>query len=261
MLQIYEKIAEKIAHKRVFLTFLSLILIQTFALAQNDSKITIQQKNITVIDALKTVEKQSKKSINYSDSELTGKVIAQLNLQNASLETALDTILKGTGFSFQIQGNYIIIAEKKPVVAQILKNIKGKVTDESGEPLIGVNISVDGSSTGTITDFDGNFTIKAAEKSILKVSYIGYAAQIIPVSKKDFYPVVMKQDTEVLDEVVVTALGIKRAEKALSYNVQQVKGDALTTVKDANFVNSLNGNVRIENPKDQSLQFPSFLLQ
>jgi len=243
MLQIYEKIAEKIAHKRVFLTFLSLILIQTFALAQNDSKITIQQKNITVIDALKTVEKQSKKSINYSDSELKGKVIAQLNLQNASLETALDTILKGTGFSFQIQGNYIIIAEKKPVVAQTLKNIKGKVTDESGEPLIGVNISVDGSSTGTITDFDGNFTIKAAEKSILKVSYIGYAAQIIPVSKKDFYPVVMKQDTEVLDEVVVTALGIKRAEKALSYNVQQVKGDALTTVKDANFVNSLNGKI------------------
>ena len=243
MLQIYEKIAEKIAHKRVFLTFLSLILIQTFALAQNDSKITIQQKNITVIDALKTVEKQSKKSINYSDSELKGKVIAQLNLRNASLETALDTILKGTGFSFQIQGNYIIIAEKKPVVAQTLKNIKGKVTDESGEPLIGVNISVDGSSTGTITDFDGNFTIKAAEKSILKVSYIGYAAQIIPVSKKDFYPVVMKQDTEVLDEVVVTALGIKRAEKALSYNVQQVKGDALTTVKDANFVNSLNGKI------------------
>ena len=107
MLQIYEKIAEQIAHKRVFLTFLSLILIQTFALAQNDSKITIQQKNITVIDALKTVEKQSKMSINYSDSELTGKVIAQLNLQNASLETALDTILKGTGFSFQIQGNYL----------------------------------------------------------------------------------------------------------------------------------------------------------
>lgn len=243
MLQIYEKIAEKIAHKRVFLTFLSLILIQTFALAQNDSKITIQQKNITVIDALKTVEKQSKKSINYSDSELKGKVIAQLNLQNASLETALDTILKGTGFSFQIQGNYIIITEKKPVVTQTLKNIKGKVTDESGEPLIGVNISVDGSSTGTITDFDGNFTIKAAEKSILKVSYIGYATQTIPVSKKDFYPVVMKQDTEVLDEVVVTALGIKRAEKALSYNVQQVKGDALTTVKDANFVNSLNGKI------------------
>ena len=105
MLQIYEKIADNVAQKRVFLIFLGLLLLQTLAFAQNDSKITIQQKNITVIDALKTVEKQSKMSINYSDSELTGKVIAQLNLQNASLETALDTILKGTGFSFQIQGN------------------------------------------------------------------------------------------------------------------------------------------------------------
>ena len=97
MLQIYEKIAEQIAHKRVFLTFLSLLLlIQTQAFAQNDSKITIQQKNITVIDALKTVEKQSKMSINYSDSELKGKQIVDLNLQNASVLAALDTILKGT---------------------------------------------------------------------------------------------------------------------------------------------------------------------
>ena len=218
MLQIYEKIAEKIAHKRVFLTFLSLILIQTFALAQNDSKITIQQKNITVIDALKTVEKQSKKSINYSDSELKGKKIADLNLEDVSVTTALDAILKGTGFSYQIQGNYIIVTEKKPATAQSVKDIKGKVTDENGEPLIGVNISVDGSSTGTITDFDGNFSIKSLGNARLKISYIGYATQMIAVSNKDFYQVVLKQDAEVLDEVVVTALGIKRAEKALSYN-------------------------------------------
>ena len=86
-------------------------------------------------------------------------------------------------------------------------NITGMVTDKKlNEPIIGASVIVKGSTNGTITDFDGNFTIKAAEKSILKVSYIGYAAQIIPVSKKDFYPVVMKQDTEVLDEVVVTAL-------------------------------------------------------
>lgn len=190
MLQIYEKIAEQIAQKRVFLIFLGLILIQTFALAQNDSKITIHQKNITVIDALKTVEKQSKMSINYSDSQLKGKEIAQLNLQNATLATSLDTILKGTGFSYQIQGNYIIITEKKPVVKQTLKDIKGKVSDESGEPLIGVNVSVNGSSTGTITDFDGNFTIKAAESSTIKISYIGYATQMLPVSKKDFYQII-----------------------------------------------------------------------
>ncbi|MFV0323815.1 MAG: TonB-dependent receptor [Bacteroides xylanisolvens] len=245
MLQIYEKIAEQIDQKRVFLTFLSLfLLISTFAFTQNENKVTIQQKKITVVDALKTVEKQSKMSINYSDSELKGKEIVNLNLQNVSVATALDAILKGTGFTYQIQGNYIIITEKKPTAAmQTVKDVKGKVIDENGEPLIGVNITVDGSTTGTITDFDGNFSIKALDNSKFKVSYIGYATQLIPVSKKDFYQIVMKQDTEVLDEVVVTALGIKRAEKALSYNVQQVKGDELTTIKDANFVNSLNGKI------------------
>ena len=245
MLQIYEKIAEQMAKKRVFLTFLSLLLlVSTFTFAQSDSKITIQQKNITVIDALKTVEKQSKMSINYSDSELKGKEVINLNLKNASIAVALDAILKETGFVYQIQGNYVIITEKKPTTAtQVVKNVKGKVIDENGEPLIGVNISVSGSSTGTITDFDGNFTIKAPANSSLKVSYIGYTTQMVPVSKKDFYQVIMKQDTEVLDEVVVTALGIKRSEKALSYNVQQVSGDELTVVKDANFISSLNGKV------------------
>ncbi len=89
-------------------------------------------------------------SINYSDSELKGKEIANLNLQNVSVPAALDVILKGTGFAYQIQGNYIIITEKKPAVTQTVKEIRGKVVDESGEPLIGVNVSVEGSSTGQL---------------------------------------------------------------------------------------------------------------
>lgn len=187
MLQIYEKIAEQIVHKRVFLTFLSLLLlIQTQVFAQNNSKITIQKKNITVIEALKTVEKQSKMSINYSDSELRGKEIANLNLQNVAVSTALDAILTGMDFTYQIQKNYIIITAKKPTVIQTVRNIKGKVVDESGEPLIGVNISVEGNLTGTITDFDGNFAIKALANSTLKVSYVGYTTQQVVVSQKIF---------------------------------------------------------------------------
>ncbi|MFV0587626.1 carboxypeptidase-like regulatory domain-containing protein, partial [Bacteroides reticulotermitis] len=244
MLQTYKKIAEKIGFKRVFLTFLGLLLfMQTPALAQNDSKVTIRQANITVIEALKAVEKQSQMSINYSDSQLKGKEIPDLNLKNASVSTALDTILKGTGFSYQIQGNYIVIIEKKQTVTKPTKNVKGKIIDEGGEPLVGVNISVDGGSTGTITDFDGNFEIKVSDNSKLKVSYIGYTTQTVAISKQDFYSITMKQDAELLEEVVVTALGIRRAEKALSYNVQQLKGDDLTAVKDANFINTLNGKI------------------
>lgn len=243
MLQTYEKCRTAIAQKPFFLIFFSLLLLlPTLVFAQSDKKITIQQKNITVIEALKIVEKQSKMSINYSDSELREKKVTDLNLQNVSVPIALDAILKETGFTYQIQGKYIIIKSKKTVTKKS-KVIKGKVTDENGEPLIGVNVSVVGSSTGAITDFDGNFTINATVNSTLKISYIGYVTQKVAVSQQEFYTVIMKPDTEQLDEVVVTALGIKREEKALTYNVQQVKGDELTRIKNANFMNSLVGKV------------------
>lgn len=118
----------------------------------------------------------------------------------------------------------------------------GQVVDVKGEPLIGVSILEVGTTNGTITDIDGNFTLSVNEGATLEISYIGYKTQTLPVRAK-LGQIVMKEDTEVLDEVVVTALGIKRSQKALSYNVQEVKGDALTAVKDANFMNSLAGKV------------------
>lgn len=118
----------------------------------------------------------------------------------------------------------------------------GQVVDAKGEPLIGVSVLEVGTTNGTITDIDGNFTLSVNEGATLEISYIGYKTQTLPVRAK-LGQIVMKEDTEVLDEVVVTALGIKRSQKALSYNVQEVKGDALTAVKDANFMNSLAGKV------------------
>ena len=118
----------------------------------------------------------------------------------------------------------------------------GQVVDAKGEPLIGVSILEVGTTNGTITDIDGNFTLSVNEGATQEISYIGYKTQTLPVRAK-LGQIVMKEDTEVLDEVVVTALGIKRSQKALSYNVQEVKGDALTAVKDANFMNSLAGKV------------------
>ena len=116
MLQIYEKRADNVVQKRVFLIFLGLLLMQTLAFAQSDSKITIQQKDITVVDALKTVERQSKMSINYSDSELKGKKIADLNLEDVSVKLGVPcenititncTMLSGHGGV--VIGSYFII--------------------------------------------------------------------------------------------------------------------------------------------------------
>lgn len=109
--------------------------------------------------------------------------------------------------------------------------------------MIGVSILVKGSTNGTVTDVDGNFNIEAVKGATLEISYIGYTTQSIPVTGNVSLNIVMKEDSEQLEEVVVTALGIKRSEKALSYNVQKVGGDELTAIKDANFMNSLNGKV------------------
>lgn len=121
-------------------------------------------------------------------------------------------------------------------------SITGSVVDSKGEPLIGVSILEEGTTNGTITDFDGNFSLSVSAEAMIDISYIGYKTQSL-AAKPSMGKIVMKEDTEVLDEVVVTALGIKRSEKALSYNVQQVDGDKINTVKDANFISSLNGKV------------------
>ena len=121
--------------------------------------------------------------------------------------------------------------------------IKGNVTDAAGEPLIGVSVLVKGTTNGTITDFDGNFSLSAQKGDILEISYIGYATQSVTITNNQPLKIVLKEDTKVLDEVVVTALGIKREQKALSYNVQQVKNDAFNTVKEANFMSALVGKV------------------
>ena len=101
---------------------------------------------------------------------------------------------------------------------------------------------VKGTTNGTVTDIDGNFNLNAPKGAVLEISYVGYVTQTISVTGSSIN-VVLKEDSEQLDEVVVTALGIKRAEKALSYNVQKVDQDELVRVKDANFVNSLNGKI------------------
>ena len=121
--------------------------------------------------------------------------------------------------------------------------VTGRVVDSTGEPLIGATIMVEGTKDGTVTDIDGNFTINTMSKAKLVISYVGYTTQTILVGDKTTIDVTLKEVANTMNEVVVTALGIKRAEKALSYNVQSVGSNELTRNKDANFVNSLNGKV------------------
>ena len=243
MLQIYEFIVDQTAKGRSFLLFFCLLMMQTPSFAQNSAKITIQKKNISVIEALKEIEKQSDYSVGYNDSQLKNKPVLNLDLKAATLEYALSQILRGSGFTYQFKDKYIMIIPDKKLKETPTKKVSGIVIDENNEPLIGVNIKVEGSSEGAITDIDGNFNIMAPQGSTLSFTYVGYTPQSVKITDKNIYEIRLVSDTKQLSEVVVTALGIKREQKALSYNVQQVKADAISGIKDANFINSLNGKV------------------
>lgn len=243
MLHSYTLKNDKKAKGIRFVLFLFMVVIQATAFAQSGMKITIQKENITVIEALKEVEKQSKLSVGYNDSQLIDKPAINLNLKNIDLEKALSIILKGTGFTYGIKRNYINIIPQPKTGTVVVKQVTGRVVDEKNEPLIGVNIRVEGTDDGTVTDLEGKYVIKASIGSILSFTYIGYISSYVKIADKNVYNIQMSANVEALNEVVVTALGIKREQKALSYNVQQVKFDQLTNVKDANFINSLNGKV------------------
>lgn len=122
------------------------------------------------------------------------------------------------------------------------KTVGGTVLDENGEPVIGATVTVKGTNLVTVTDIDGRFELKVPNGSILSVSYLGYTTAKVPATGENL-TISLKPDERQLAEVVVTALGIRRSEKALSYNVQQVNSEQLTTVKSANFMNSLAGKV------------------
>lgn len=230
--------------KKSFILLTCLLLAQTSLYAQSETtRITIQKKNISVIDALKEVEKQSDLAVQYNSSQLKGKQIAVLNLKNTALKDALSTILRGTGYTYQIKEKYVIIISEQKNVHTPDKKIEGRVVDENNEPLPGVNIKVQGTMKGAITDMDGHFNIEAAIGNVISFTYVGYSPQQVLVTERNVYSVKLSSDTEELSEIVVTALGIKREQKALSYNVQQVKSEQLTKVNDANFVNNLHGKV------------------
>lgn len=123
------------------------------------------------------------------------------------------------------------------------ETIKGVVTDSQSETIIGAAVREKGTNTGTITDMNGNFTLNVKSmQSVLVISYVGYSTQEIKVNAETM-KVILIEDAQSLDEVVVTALGIKREKKSLGYSIQEVKGDELTKVKSNNVMNSLAGRV------------------
>ena len=145
-----------------------------------------------------------------------------------------------TRFRYLLGLVVLLVGTTGPAFSQNI--VTGTIEDADG-PLIGASVLVQGTTRGTITDFDGAFSIEANVGDKLEFSYMGYASQTVTVTGSDPIRITMSEDTEVLSEVVVTAMGIKRDRKALGYEVGEVKGEELTKAKEVNVANSLAGRV------------------
>lgn len=218
------------------------VYLTMFSISLNaQQKINLNLKNTSLEKVIKEIEKTTSYSFMFDNSlDLSQKV--SVNYTNEPVNVILKSLFTGKGITYEISGNQIVLKKKNETLGTPKKKT-GVIVDADNVPLIGVTVSVKGTTNGTTTDMDGKYTINANENDILVFSYLGYTSVEKIVKGDGELNITMQEDNVMLDAVVVTALGIKRAEKALSYNVQQITNEDLTTVKNANFVNSLAGKV------------------
>lgn len=186
------------------------VLLFGFTVSAQSQKVSLDFKNERVEKVLASIKSQTSMSLVFSDQLVDVNRKVTMQLKDVTLKEALTRLLSGINLTFEIRNNKIYFIEKKAVSqpGSRKKRVTGVVKDVMGEPLIGANVVEKGRSTnGVITDFNGKFTLEVDESASLVVSYIGYLAQDIPTKGKGDFHIILKEDTNTLDEVVVTGYG------------------------------------------------------
>lgn len=210
--------------------------------------VTITGKHLALYDIFNSISKQTGYEFVYDEKLLQGTGAIDINLKSASLSDVLDKCLKDKPLSYSIMDKIIVIRPKTvkketPAAVQPAATIEGTVVDATGQPLANVAIQVKGTTRGAMTDEKGHFSLQAESTDVLVFNYVGFEKKEIPVGSQTSIQVVLTESNKQLNTVVVTALGIKRSEKSITYATQQVSGVELTKAKDPNLINTLNGKV------------------
>ncbi len=165
-----------------------------------------------------------------------------LNAKSLLAATALTTMFLG-GNALSANATTSTATAPKPLAEQQKNTVKGTVTDQAGEPIIGASIVIKGTTKGVVTDTEGNFAIDVSKGSTLEISCIGYEKRVVKVGAQRNVNITLAEDTKSLGDVVVTAMGIRKERKALGYAVTDMKADELMKNKNTNVINSLQGKV------------------
>ena len=221
---------------------MSLLLCGTLLMSarpQDEAFISITMRDVPLNEVMDEITGQSG-YLFINRGVDTGRTVS-INVSDATIKEVCEALFTPVGISYDIQMSNIIITnarEPEPV------NISGTVLGEDGFPVPGAAVIESGTSNGTTADLDGKFSLTVSDASAsVTFSSLGYDSVTLPVGTRTIFNVTLREEAVALEGTVVTALGIRRDEKALSYNVQEVSSEMLTEVKNANFINSLAGKV------------------
>ena len=227
------------------LLFVPALLFPLSALRAQNVRVTIRENGAKMEQVISAIERQTRYLFGIDD-EVNTDLPVTVHAENEPLKKVLDEMFRGTDIVYTVEGTNILLTRRPAAPQSRAVSVTGRVTDASGQPIVGASVIVRGTTVGVSTDAEGRFALEVpspAASQTLEVSYLGYETAAVPVGSRTSFEVTLQESSSEIEQVVVTALGIKRQEKALSYNVQQVAASDITLVKDANFMNSLSGKV------------------
>lgn len=230
----------------LFFIGINTILAETYS---QETRLSIQLNNVSVEELFSVIEENSEYIFLYKEN-VPIKVRVSVNTENETLDEILDQALTSHNITYHINDRQVIVArtpflknEQEHSLQENKKQITGIVIDERGEPIIGANIVEKGTMNGVTTDMDGKFSLSIGENAVLQISYIGYLTQEIAIHDQSNLRILLQEDFQTIEEIVVTALGIKKEAKSLSYSTSNIKGEDVASAHETNVANALSGKV------------------
>lgn len=227
-----------------FSVFLFLLLAAYPTAAQSLEQVTFDKQNVPMQEVMREIEKQTDYVFLNKDADVSQ--LVSIKVEGESVPAVLSKLFVGRDIDFRIDSKHIVISKRQEPSETGPASVRGRVMDTFGNPVIGAAVILKGTNIGTSTDLDGNYSLQipsAHSQSVLFVNCLGYEDQEVAIGSRSEINFTLNETSLSVDAVVVTALGIKRSEKALSYNVQEVDGESILGAKDVNFINSLNGRI------------------